>query len=183
MSIIHLEPKNFHVSGRQKKTLNTNVRGPALVFFKSQKCPTCRNFEPIFYSLSNSHHGMVFAIADLTLHREIVRLSMGTVVQIKSVPCIIFYHDGVPKTKYTGEFSMNALSRYISGMMKDIRAVETHQKQFMRSNPYNRPPSGPSHVKFMPEISDGVLDDTTELKTPAGIIPYNTPWEAEMRKA
>lgn len=190
--ILSLSSGNFLLSGRQKKTLNINIPGNVLVFFKTMDCPGCREFEPMFGNLSRADTRVVYAIIDVSVHRDVVTLSRETSMPIQSVPTLVLYTSGRPFAKFTGKKNEQAISSFITKALQSI--PNTGQQQFMGQPPQGIPqappqlryPDIPNHqvtgLKNQKGLPPAVEDDDTRLSQPDGIIPHNIPWKAEYQK-
>nr|QBK86598.1 MAG: thioredoxin [Marseillevirus LCMAC102] len=139
MSVHQLSPQNFKVVGRNIKTLNINLSGNVLVFFKMQGCPGCGTFEPIFHQLAgaSTNDNIKYAACDLTNQRDIIKMSRQTSTPIQAVPFIILYVNGNPLAKYTGKKSIPAIKSFMTKALQHVPPVQS--QNFM---PQQRESSG-----------------------------------------
>jgi len=207
MSIHQLNSDNFTVVGRRSKTLNINIGGPVLVFFKMQGCGGCAAFEPIFGQLALQDVRVSYAIVDLTRARDVITKSRDTSTPIQTVPFIMLYVDGRPHAKYNGKKTISSIKSFIARALH--QQAPPSSSSFMRggSSLYGGgrggPTSGhagyahqrPDEKVWMPDVKQpnlkGVIkggggyarlgevdeEDDDKLLVPAQVIPHNTPWE------
>lgn len=135
MSVHQLSAQNFQVVGRQQKTLNINLPGRILVFFKMAGCPGCAAFEPIFYQLAGEERRVNYALIDLTDSRSVVEMSRSTSTPIQTVPFIMLYVDGNPFAKYTGKKNTPALKSFIGKALASFPSTASSQGGFMPQQP------------------------------------------------
>jgi hypothetical protein len=197
MSIIQLSNQNFYLGGHHNKTLNINLKGFALVFFKMQNCPGCKSFEPIYSQLPSLKPQVVFAICDISIHTNPVDLSRQTNNPIQAVPWLVFYSDGAPIAKFKGKKNIPSIKNFIENVIVIAQQrKQVSQKTFMappQGNIYNQPqPSSQRYYK--PEIAgappmqrqntqyaimESTENENDELEElPEGVIPHNKPWKA-----
>ncbi len=172
MSVHQLSSQNFKVVGRNRKTLNVNLSGNVLVFFKMQGCAGCGTFEPIFHQLASANNDHInYAVCDLSNHREVVAMSRQTATPIQAVPLIILYVDGNPLAKYTGKKSIPALKSFTTKALQHAPSVQSQnfmppqQKEgsggMYGNGNYNHPPMSPqqgqSGVNQQHNPSDGKI--------------------------
>jgi hypothetical protein len=192
--IITLSTANFSLMGRQKKTLNINVNGNVLVFFKMVNCQGCQAFEPVFVSLARSDSRVTYAIVDVAVNKEVVMMSRETTMPIQSVPTIVFYTSGRPFMKFTGKKNEQSISSFITKALQTVPSMGS--QPFIAAppnpgsgpqphNPVSRYPDIPSHQITGLKNQKGtppVEDDDNRLMQPEGIIAHNVPWESGYRK-
>jgi len=122
MSIYQLSSANFTVTGFQRKSLDINVPGPVLVFFKTTNCEGCNAVTPIFNELSRNERGINYGIISVDIHRDVVQMSRQTSAAISSVPFFILYIDGKPLAKYTGKKDVMSMRSFIVKAMQSIQS-------------------------------------------------------------
>ncbi len=126
MSIHKLTPQNFRIVGHNHKTLNIDIPGNVLVFFKMEGCPGCTAFEPIFYQLARDERRINYGVTNLTNARDVIAMSRSTSTPIKTVPFLILYMSGRPFAKYIGKKNILAMKSFIS---KALFQVQTPSSQ------------------------------------------------------
>ncbi len=127
MSLHQLTTQNFHLVGRQRKTLNINLQGNVLVFFKMQGCVGCNAFEPVFYQLAGIEKRINYGMVDLTPNRNVINMSRQTNTPIQAVPSLIFYINGRPHAKYNGKKNIQALRGFIAKALQSAPPPVVHQ--------------------------------------------------------
>lgn len=196
MSIVQIGDQNFYLGGHHNKTLNINLNGFVLVFFKMQNCPGCNAFEPIFQQLSQNIRTINYAICDISIHKNPISLSRNTNNEIKAVPWIVFYSDGIPVAKYNGKKNIPSLKGFINKVipLAQQRKQQT-QKNFMpqpqrnmhggqpmqTNQKYYAPDLGQQAVPFQsgaPQQPTPEEEDDDAMIIPEGITPHNKPWES-----
>ena len=125
MSVQNLTSQNFQVVGRSRQTLNINLDGYVLVFFKMDGCTGCAAFEPQFYQLANAERGINYAVANLSSNREIIAMSRTTSTSIQTVPYIVLYVNGSPFAKYNGKKNVQALRSFIKKALSQAPASQS----------------------------------------------------------
>lgn len=131
MSVHQLTSQNFQVVGRNRQTLNINIPGNVLVFFKMDGCPGCTAFEPIFYQLAGQERRVNYAVINLSEAREVISMSRSTSTPIQTVPFIILYVNGNPFAKYNGKKNVAALKSFISKALSAPAPPPSSQGEFM----------------------------------------------------
>ena len=135
MAAIHqLSYQNFQVIGRERRSLYLNLpqaKGTVLVFFKSNKCPACREFEPMFAQIAQQDQRIDYAIADLSYDHKIIMMSRDTSTPIAKVPFIMIYANGHPVAKYKGSKSIQQIKQFISQILQRIPKPQQSQPGFM----------------------------------------------------
>jgi len=166
MSIHELMQGNFSIAGRQIKTLNINMPGNVLVFFKMDSCGNCRDVQPVFYQLAGIEKNISYAIVNLTHNRGIVNMSRATTTPITAVPFLILYIGGSPRAIYRGKKTIpnmrSFINKALSTIPQDSLQQQTQVQPFMPqqsqgrgggmygSGGYSQPQMGPQqgHAGF-----------------------------------
>ena len=199
MSIQTLDIHNFFISGN---SMNINLPGNYLVFFKFDGCRGCEVFLPMFTQLSREDRRISYGITDLTYNRNIVQMSKPTTTPITTVPHLIIYCQGKPHARFTGEKNMKALKDFLSGVLANIPQPQP-QSSFVPQNMYgghsnqgtvvNIPDSHPprqasrmatsGQAQAHPSMQNQCdPDDEDCLLMPSHIIPHNMPWESDYKR-
>lgn len=208
MSVSFLTDKHFALSPNGKTQLMMlKVPGLALVYFKMiprnsegkllAPDKNCEVFDPIYNAYANKESRVKCLCVDVYQFRHIVNMSKTSNTPITSVPSLVLYLDGYPKAKIKPQTSPGALMHHVTEVMN--RLQESQYASSSSSSSYNtepvfEPPRGghppTKHMKtktYAPEggraaVPTGYVDDDDEhLLMPTDIIPYNTPWESEIR--
>lgn len=200
MSIHTLDIHNFFISG---KSMNINLPGNYLVFFKFDGCKGCEVFLPIFTQLSREDRRISYGIVDLTYNRNIVQMSKPTTTHINIVPHLIIYVQGKPHARFTGEKNRKALTEFLSGVLATVPQHQPQASFVPQQNMYggpstqgtivNIPDSQPprqasrmatsgmaqAHPSMQKQCDP---DDEECLLMPAHITPHNMPWEVDVKR-
>jgi len=134
-NISFLSSEDFVVMGTKQKTLGITVPGNVLVFFKMQRCPNCKEFEPVFARLSAKENRVTHAVLDVTDNRDVILSSRETNTPIAAVPVIILYINGRPHAKFSGTKNIPSIQNFITkALQANTAAVAApRQQQFMPS--------------------------------------------------
>lgn len=89
-------------SSRGGEIVCNNIRGISLILMYATKCDFCRRLIPIFKRLPGSIGGCQFGMINIEVEREMVRMSMNSLVPISYVPLIVLYVNGKPFIRYDG---------------------------------------------------------------------------------
>ena len=205
MPIYNISHDTYYVYGRTSKTLNLRIPGNVLVFFKTEGCPGCAAFRPVFERLSNEQPSIKYGVTDLTHDKSVVHMARQTTTEIKTVPYILFYSDERPVARYKltkSNMNIHSLGQFIQQMLRRGNSQAPRQQGFMSHH------SGESHSQatqapkyYTPEQSGehpGVSknnqnsqyaflnntdeEDEDKLVLPESVIPHNVPWEGVYNK-
>jgi len=189
MSVIILAPRDFTLVGRNSKTLNINLQGPVLVFFKQNSCRGCMSFAPIFNKFANIEKRIKYAIYDLDSDpsKMVVKKSQQSNTPITHVPFVIFYVDGKPSfvfnTRDKSEQATGTFIRDMIGKLPQNSFVPSHHQSHVYApdiqQPKRQAPPGKYH-KLGGDNDD--QDDDSTLIIPENITPYNKPWESAYKR-
>jgi hypothetical protein len=210
MSVVTLSHQNFSVVGTHQKTLCTNLRNVALIFFKMDGCDNCAQFSPIFFKLAKTDNRVSYAILNITQNKDVVIWSRQTSTPINTVPTLILYINGKPHARFNGTKNIPSLQSFITQALATPSGAApmpaaAPQQQFMAAPPPQniyggQPPQnkqmympdiGPSpSMKNMIKGGTGVYpggagyveaEDENLLLAPDTVVPWNKPWETEMQ--
>ena len=207
MSVIQLNTNNFVETKTPKGrvSLNTNVPGVSMVMFKLANCKGCSIMEPEFASFANDGRLKV-ATVDLTYNRPLIGMARNSTTPIQKTPHVIMYVDGKPLAIYKSKPGLpirTNLANFVNGAMSQIPQqtfVPRQQQQNIyggttENTNYYTPESNPprrainmanesGHGNIHPTVQQQQCDSDDEdcLLTPNKIIPYNQPWECELKK-
>lgn len=209
-SILYLEKNNFVIIGTRDKVLGINLEGIVLVYFKMSGDKNCASFDPTFARLAQKDQRVTCAILDVTSNRDVVVWARQTKTPISAVPLLILYVNGRPHAKFNGAKNERSLESFITGALQPVRDVAPRQDfmrgpahapapaptMHRGANMYGG--EGGGQKAWEPEIGKApsmkgiikgggrghmnMVEDEEEpmLLIPDGIVPHNTPWEAEM---
>lgn len=204
MVVHQLSSQNFKVVGRNKKTLNLNIGGYVLVFFKMQNCAGCKAFEPQFHNLASMEQRVKFAILDVGQFTDVAARSRSTTTSIQSVPYILLYVNGVPMAHYTGKKNMNSIQSFLTKILSQAPPPSGNSEFMSQSRsvggygaqPPNYGAPSPQQGKvYTPETDSFMMNKGTNsmiesveseddqcLITPDKVTPHNNPWETMYHK-
>jgi hypothetical protein len=192
--------ENFSLAGTKSKVLLLNIADQSLpnvlVYFKQDRCPQCKSFDPVFMKMIQSNKRIAYGIVNVSdqRNRNIIQMSRNSNTPITATPLIIMYSGGRPYAKFAGNRTYDKLSEFINTMMSSVGSVPAQrvapaaqqQPQFQQPHhgysngrPLNTPdfnaaPNMPSGMRSNLEIDS----DNTEMDIPPDIIPYNKSWLA-----
>lgn len=204
MSMYQLNHTHFSKNGG---SLNLNIDGASLVMFTSVNCEHCKHFENEFKMLPNSVTMVNFAICNLDgANRQIAQMSKGTTSPIESVPCFIFYSNGIPTAIYKGKRTRNDIVAFLREMMQNHQASFAHpprpqqqqmpqqgfqqqsqrmpqppQPQQMPRPPQQQPQGFQQQQQQQPKYTINPNTEVKEYETSYG-LPHNAVNEAEFLK-
>ena len=199
MSVAHLSDQNFvSANGGRVLQLN-NIPGLSIVMFKTEGCGHCRTFTPIFQNVAKQELRVRHFFASVDKYRRIVGMAQTTNTPVRAVPMFVFYVNGLPKAKYNGNQTDDALLAFLNKMVTQFSS--SVQQQFIRNSPQETPypvhrggaPSrgptptkGRANARAMQNQTLGIGLSQRELEkrhqemdvgvVPQGIIPHNAPW-------
>lgn len=174
--ISFLTSKNFLLGqGNNGKLLFNNIPGISIVLMYSTNCSICHKVIPIFQELPNFVSGCKFAVINIDNNKEIIAKSELTTMPIKYVPQIIFFHNGKPFLKYTGEKNKETMIAFfndtISRVQKSVNFSKQSEKKKEVSDdyelggvPYNVVCDADSDMCYLTdgELSVGKEDDCSD---------------------
>lgn len=102
--LLFLQSCDFNVqpSARGGEIVCNNIRGVSLILMYATKCEFCRRLIPIFKRLPGTVGGCQFGMVNIEAERDLVRLSLNSLVPISYVPLIVLYVNGKPFIRYDG---------------------------------------------------------------------------------
>ena len=102
--LLFLQSCDFNVqpSSRGGEIVCNNIRGVSLILMYATKCEFFRRLIPIFKKLPGTVGGCQFGMVNIETERDLVRLSMNSLVPISYVPLIVLYVNGKPFIRYDG---------------------------------------------------------------------------------
>lgn len=119
-----------------------SIRGLSLILMYATKCEYCRNLIPIFKRLPGTIGGCQFGMVNIENERELVRMSIESVVPIGYVPLLILFVDGRPFIRYDGAHDENEIRNFLM----DVTARLQAKQKFSRDRDTNAgKPSTPGH--------------------------------------
>ena len=123
--LLFLQSGDFNIQQGTKGYIMCNgIRGVSLVLFYSTKCSFCQNLIPIFKRLPGSIGGCQFGMINVSLEKEIIRMSAETIAPIEYVPLIILFVNGKPFIRYDGPHDENSLRNFVLDVTKKLQTKE-----------------------------------------------------------
>ena len=128
--LYYLQSDDFLVRTSSKgTTLCNNIEGFSLVLFYSNKCEHSQALLPIFKKLPNNVNQCIFGLINVTLNKEVVKMSKGTLAEIKYVPLILLFIDGKPYMRYDGEPVLEELVNFVIAISQQVRKKPSQQQE------------------------------------------------------
>ena len=113
-SLLFLQTDDFSLrKGEQGQVLCHDIRGFSLVLFYSTQCVYCQQIIPIFKRLPDIVNGCQFGMINVSMNKQLIRLSKSSITPIEYVPLIILYINGSPYMRYDGPPEENEIRRFI----------------------------------------------------------------------
>ena len=123
--LLFLQSGDFSIQQGTKGDILTNlIKGISLILFYSTKCDYCKNLLPIFKRLPGSIGGCQFGMINVTLEKEIVKMSMQTIAPIRYVPLIILFVHGKPFIRYDGAHTETEIRAFLMDVTKKLQTKE-----------------------------------------------------------
>ena len=200
MSVAHLSDQNFvSANGGRVLQLN-NIPGLSIVMFKTEGCGHCRTFTSKFQNVAKQELRVRHFFASVDKYRRIVGMAQTTNTPVRAVPMFVFYVNGLPKAKYNGNQTEEALLAFLNKMVAQFSS-EVQQPFVSKNSPQGMqypahrggapsrgpiPTRGMASARAMNSQTLGIGLSQRELEkrhqemdvgvVPQGIIPHNAPW-------
>lgn len=187
MSVKQLTSQDFMMVGNQRKGLHIRLPGFVFVMFKMPQCPGCKAIAPVMAQLATEDRRVSYAMVDISVHKDVVRMSRQTVTPIQAVPTLILYSEGRPVAKVKNKKDIASLRAFLTdAMSKESQRAPQQQPQPHQSyQPQGQGQSArsqPSGGKvYYPEgyrdIGGIECEGDQCMLIPEQIHPHNKPWE------
>lgn len=141
--LLFLQSCDFNVqpSSRGGEIVCNNIRGISLILMYATKCEFCRRLIPIFKRLPGSIGGCQFGMVNIESERELVRMSVNSLVPVSYVPLIVLYLNGKPFIRYDGaheEADIRAFLIDVSTRLQTKERFSSAEKQNANVKSNNR---------------------------------------------
>ena len=128
--LLFLQSGDFSVQqGAKGEILCNSIRGISLILFYSTKCNYCQNLIPIFKRLPGSIGGCQFGLINISLEKDVIRMSSGTIAPISYVPLIILFVHGKPFIRYDGPHEEEDLRNFLIDVTRKLQAKDRFSQQ------------------------------------------------------
>lgn len=125
--ITSLKSSDFKRSG--SKMIN-GFSGFTLVFFFVPSHPVCKRY---FRTISRMNvTGANVGVIDVKKNSEVIQKSLGTNTEIKKVPMLIFYVDGIPFMKLESIATEDNINMFVKTAINKIKAKRTTGSQVVQ---------------------------------------------------
>jgi len=158
-SLLYLTADDFirqqNQNTKKPELILKGVLGLSLVLYYSTHCKHCHTFIPIFNQLPAEVPGCQYGLVNITNNDSVVRMSKGTVCELKYVPYVVMYMRGRPFMRYDGERTMAGVKKFVSEV---IRSVSKKQFNVQKNNlsKDNRVEKRPAYCIGDPKCNDDV---------------------------
>lgn len=89
------------------------IKGISFILFYSTQCVYCQQLIPIFKKLPDIINGCHFGMINVSMNKNLVQMSMETILPIRYVPILVLYVNGHPYMRYDGPPNENGIRRFI----------------------------------------------------------------------
>lgn len=178
MTIQYLTQDNFAVQNGGQK-MACDLQGIAIVMFKTNECPHCRQFWPIFNQLSKQDSRIVFACVNVENNRRLVGMARNTKTPINGVPAFILYYNGNPYATYKGKRNLQSFASFIDKVVAKIMPSEGPSTRSGPNSSFLNERPNSTNVSFGSPIEDQRAPPSIENSIPK--VPHNAPYLAYVR--
>lgn len=120
--LLFLSPEDFHVTrGTRGNILCHSIPGFSLILFYSNQCEHCQIINPIFRKLPGTIGGCQFGMTNVSVSKEVVRMSRDTIAPITYVPYIVLYINGKPFMKYQGPYDADEIKKFVLAVSNNLQ--------------------------------------------------------------
>ena len=115
---LFLETDDFQLTqiednGERKVIMNTQIPGLSLLLFYSPVCVHSSKIFPIFKKLPSMINGCQFGLINISMNRDLIKMSNSSITPIQYVPFIILYLHGQPYMIYDGPRTENDIREFV----------------------------------------------------------------------
>jgi len=113
-SLLFLESDDFHIQkGTKGNIMCTSIASFSLILFYSTQCIHCKTLIPVFKILPSVLGGVSYGLVNISNCRDVISKAKDTISPLLFVPQIILYVNGRPYMAYKGEYTIEALKRFV----------------------------------------------------------------------
>jgi thiol-disulfide isomerase/thioredoxin len=153
-ALLFLQADDFIVQQGQKgDILCHTIKGFSVVLFYSTQCVHCHALIPIFKQLPGTIANCQFAMINVSMQKNVIKMSQRTVSPITVVPYIVFYVNGKPFIRYNGPKNSTDIRKFIVDVSRNL---QNKQKFFEETNEKQM------NERKIPEYSVGLPKECTE---------------------
>jgi thioredoxin-like negative regulator of GroEL len=180
MSVLNLKPAHFKLVKGAKDTMvlstQQGLEGAVVVIFKMNGCQLFKSLSAHLNTLAHQQQAVKIAVADLQEQgNAIVKMSTNTTTPITASPWVILYDQGKPVKRICSGISISNISALISGYAQPSQIPIQQASAAPQMMPLRQ--TRQYAVQQPQNQLGGALAQSTEMLTPGGMVPYNTPWE------
>lgn len=160
MTILFLQTQDFRIlSNKKGHNLCNQIHGFSIVMYKAENCELCRYMTEPFNQLSKKYGMWKFCMVDLMKNKNLIKMAEETLTQIKAVPLILIYYNGLPFLEYQGNIDPREFDKFLQELYLS-KHVKHLQQISQNSNDQSQDPrNGQMQSSNVEQIS--------------GVIPYN----------
>ena len=180
---------------KREKILRVQCPTPLIMYFRDEN-PRNQQIDKLYFNVAKNFANfprLTFGIFDISSPeaRKVMKSSMLTRCQIRTIPFFIGYLQGSP---YASINNINQLSHWTNDFINVIKSMNqsSHHSPMNNIRPESQPPryhqpemnnKEPNHLALkqggvtgmkMPQIQ---LDNDKHLENPDTVTPYNMPWK------
>lgn len=150
--LLFLTSADFNVSKGTKGDILCNaIPGFSLILFYSTQCTHCQSLIPIFKKLPGTLGGCQFGMINVSMNKQCVNMSKGTIAPITYVPYIILYINGRPFMSYKGPPDADEIREFVVEVSENIK----NKQKFSESKVHEDPRGGiPAYTIGHPLFGD-----------------------------
>jgi len=123
--LLFLQSGDFSIqTGTKGDILCNSIRGISLILFYSTKCEHCQALIPVFKRLPGTIGGCQFGMINVTMEKDIVRMSASSIMPIKYVPLIVLFVQGKPFIRYDGPHEDSEIRKFLVEVTSKLQTKE-----------------------------------------------------------
>jgi thioredoxin-like negative regulator of GroEL len=123
--LLFLQSGDFSIqTGTKGDILCNSIRGISLILFYSTKCEHCQALIPVFKRLPGTIGGCQFGMINVTMEKDVVRMSSSSIMPIKYVPLIVLFVQGKPFIRYDGPHEDSEIRKFLVEVTSKLQTKE-----------------------------------------------------------